>query len=286
MKAEDEAFEHQVALAGKFHSLHHYGNFFVLPNAWDVASARLFEEVGFLSVATSSAGLAVSQGYEDGESIPIRDFLRPIRRMTRILSIPLSVDMVAGFGRNIEEVVASTREVIEAGAVGINIEDFDHRRNILFEPEFQSEKIRAIRELSEELGIHLTINARTDAVSSGKKEELAQNLEEAEFRSVQYMNAGADCVYPMGVFDRDSISHFVKSVKYPVNLMIRNGLPGIKELKRLCVTRLSFGPSATYAAMGLLWRIGKDILERDSVEKLFDGAISYDMLNSLAKKRK
>ncbi len=286
MKTNDEAFEHQVALAGTFHSLHQCGNFFVLPNAWDVASARLFEEVGFLSVATSSAGLAVSLGYEDGESIPLGDFLRPIRRMTKVLSIPLSVDMVAGFGRNIGEVVASTRRVIEAGAVGINIEDFDHRRNVLVEPEYQSEKIRAIRGLSEEMGIHLTINARTDAVSIGKKENLGQNLEDAEFRSVQYIEAGADCVYPMGLFDRDSISHFVKTVKYPVNLMIRKGLPEIKELKKLGVTRLSFGPSASNAAMGLLWRIGKDILERDNFEKLFDGAISYDMLDSLAKKKK
>lgn len=286
MQRKDEELEFQAKLGDQFRSMHSLGNFFIIPNAWDVPSARIFEEAGFSSVATSSAGLLVSLGYRDGESIPKREFFKSVRRIARVLSIPLSVDIVSGFGRNIEEVAASAREVIKAGAVGINIEDLDHRRNRLFDPEEQSEKIMAIKSQAESLGIPFVINARTDAVSSSKKENTESSLEDSITRSEKYMEAGADCVYPMGVTDYDSISHFVKSVNFPVNLMIRKGLPDIKTLKQLGVTRLSFGPAASYAALGLLWRIGKDILENERLDMLLNGAIDFDMLNSLAVRRK
>ncbi len=286
MQTEDEDFELQMKLAGQFRSMHSKDKFFVLPNAWDVPSARMFEEVGFASVATSSAGLSVSLGYQDGESIPKNEFMAAVKRISGVLSIPLSVDLVSGFGRNYEEIAASVTETIKAGAVGINIEDFDHRRGKLFGPEEQSEKIRAIRSVAENMAMPFVINARTDAVSSLETEGFESSLENAIYRSEKYIDAGADCVYPMGVADYDSISSFVKSVNFPVNLMVRKGLPEIKVLRELGVTRLSFGPAASYAAMGLLWRVGKDILERDSLEKLLEGAISFEMLNSLATKRK
>ncbi len=286
MQTKGEDLELHLKLAKKFRSFHAIGNFFVIPNAWDVPSARIFEEVGFQCVATSSAGMLVSLGYPDGESIPVNEFMNTVWKIARVLSVPLSVDLVSGFGNRDEEVVNSVRKVVEAGAVGINIEDMDHGRDQLVDVERQAEKIRAIKELSEEMGIPFVINARTDAVSHRGSMDLNKSLEIAIERSERYIQAGADCVYPMGVFDRDSISHFVKSVKFPVNLMIRKGLPEIKVLRKLGVTRLSFGPAASYSAMGLLWRIGKDILERDSLNRLFEGAIDFDMLNSLATKRK
>lgn len=283
---KDEEFEQQVSFADQFRAFHTKRNFFVLPNAWDVPSARIFEEIGFPAVATSSAGVSVSLGYMDGESLPKKEFMASVRRISRALSVPLSVDVVSGFGRTAGEVAASIKEVIEAGAVGINIEDFDHARNRLFDLEEQSEKIRSIKGMAEKFGIPVVINARTDAVSNRKTEDLETSLEIAITRSERYKEVGADCVYPMGVSDYDSIKHFVKALKFPVNLMVREGLPDIKQLKELGVARLSFGPAASYAAMGLLWRIGKDILENGNLDKLLEGAISYDMLNSLAVKRK
>ncbi len=286
MNTKDEKLELQIKLAGEFRSMHSFGNFFVIPNAWDVPSARIFEEAGFASVATSSAGMSVSLGYPDGESIPKNEFMASVRRVARVLSIPLSVDVVSGFGRNNEEVVGSIREVVESGAVGINIEDFDHGKNELFDPEEQGQKIRAIRIMAEDTGIPLVINARTDAFSGSKAGDTDARLESAIKRSEKYIEAGADCVYPVGLADHDSISRFVESVKFPVNVMVRKGLPEISALKQIGVTRLSFGPAASYAAMGLLWRIGKDILERGNLDKLLDGAISFEMLNSLAARRK
>lgn len=286
MQTKDEDFEIHLKLAKKFRSFHTIGNFFVIPNAWDVPSARIFEEVGFQCVATSSAGMLISLGYPDGESIPVNEFMNTVSKIARVLSVPLSVDLISGFGNSDEEVVNSVRKVVEAGAVGINIEDMDHARGQLFEVERQVDKIRAIKALSEEMGIPFVVNARTDAVSHRGSMDFNKSLEIAIERSERYIQAGADSVYPMGVFGYDSISHFVKSVKFPVNLMIRKGLPEIKVLRQLGVTRLSFGPAASYSAMGLLWRIGKDIIERDSLNRLFEGAIDFDMLNSLATKRK
>ncbi len=286
MKDREDTIEFQRRLARQFRALHALGNFFVMPNAWDVPSARIFEEAGFNSVATSSAGLSVSMGYPDGEGMPLFELVAAVRRMSRTLSIPLSVDMVSGFGNSVEEVAASVRKVIEAGAVGINIEDFDHREKRLFDPVQQADKISAIVSLREEIGIPFVINARTDAVSSGQPKDPEERLERAVKRSEKYIEAGADCVYPMGVGDYDSIKHFADSVQFPVNLMIRKGLPEIKILKQLGVTRLSFGPAASNAALGLLWRIGKDIIERGSTGLLLEGAIDFETLNSLALRRK
>ncbi len=277
--------ENQAKRAKQFRSQHRLGNFFVIPNAWDVPSARLFEEVGFSSVATSSAGMLVSLGYMDGESIPWSEFITTVRKISCVLSVPLSVDMVSGFGSSEEDVVRSVREVIEAGAVGLNLEDSIPLSNELYDPEEQCRKITSIRHLADELGISFVINARTDAFVHDKGSESEQRLENAISRSKKYMEAGADCIYPMGLTDKSLISQFVESVEAPTNLMIRNGLPTIAELKQMGITRLSFGPGASYAAMGLLWRIGKEILEQEKYETLLDGAVSYEFLNSLAVKR-
>ncbi len=286
MPEKDESLELQVKQARHFKSQHRLGNFFVIPNAWDVPSARIFEEAGFTSIATSSAGMLVSLGYHDGESIPKREFVSAVKRITMALNVPLSVDMVSGFGRSPSQVVKSVMGILEAGAVGVNIEDVDFARDGLVDPEIQSRKIAALLTLKEETGIPFVINARTDAFSRRSGVDLESSLEEAIIRSERYIEAGADCVYPMGLADIASISHFVNSVKFPINVMIRKGLPQISDLKKLGVTRLSFGPSASYAAMGLLLRIGKEILERGNFSDLIEGAINYEMLNSLASKKK
>src|SRR6059036_3959773 len=111
--------------AEDFRALHHEKKILILPNAWDVPSARVFEDAGFPAVATSSAGLMVSLGYPDGQVISRDEYMSAVGRISRILSVPLSADIVAGFGTTPKEVLATVREVLKAGAIGINIEDFD-----------------------------------------------------------------------------------------------------------------------------------------------------------------
>jgi 2-methylisocitrate lyase-like PEP mutase family enzyme len=270
----------QAERAERFRTLHK-GRILILPNAWDVPSARVFEDAGFPAIATSSAGLMVSLGYQDGETIPIDLFLSAVKRIASALSIPLSVDAVAGFGESDAEIESTIRQVLDAGGIGINIEDLNHSNGKLLPIDKASDKIKLIRELGEKFGVPLVINGRTDALRHGEGTE-EENLAEAIRRAKAYRSAGADCVYPMGLVEPTSISLFVKELDFPTNVMIRKGLPPISELERLGVARVSFGPSASYAAFGLLRRAAREILETGTYKLLTEGAISFDELNKLA----
>ncbi len=273
--------KNQREKAEEFLSLHDRKRTFVLPNAWDVPSARVFEDAGFRAVATSSAGMMVSLGYPDGELIDRKALVGAVARIARVLSVPLSADVVSGFGKSVGQVLDTVRKIMNVGAVGINIEDVDHSLKQLFPMQKQAGKINSLLRLREELRVPFVINARTDALRfyQGTEEE---RLEEAIRRSVAYRDAGAHCVYPMGLVESAAISKFVEAVDCPVNVMIRKGLPPLEDLKRLGVARVSFGPAASYAVMGFLKRISHEVLERGMFDSLVNGAISFDELNKLA----
>lgn len=275
----------QSERAEEFRRLHDRKSVLVLPNAWDVPSARLFEDEGFPAVATSSAGMLVSLGYPDGEGIPRKEFVSAVGRIARVLSVPLSADVMGGLGASPEGVVKSMRAVVRAGAVGINIEDFIHETRKLLPVEKQVDRLRALVRLRSSVRVPFVINARTDAArfASGEDDD---RLEEAIRRAAAYRDVGADCVYPMGLTDAESISRFVKALDFPVNVMVRKGLPPIPELKRLGVARVSFGPSASYAAMGLLKRASREVLQKGTYDALLEGAIAFDELNALAVPKK
>ena len=275
----------QVEKAEDFRSLHDRRDVLVLPNAWDVPSARVFEDEGFPAVATSSAGMLVSLGYPDGEEIPAKDFDAAIRRIARVLSVPLSADVVAGFGDTPEGVASRVRAVIRAGAVGINIEDFVHSAKKLLPVEKQKAKLKELVRLREALKVPFVINARTDALRYAPGND-GEKLEEAIRRAEAYRDLGVDCVYPMGLTDAESISRFVGALGFPTNVMVRKGLPTVPELKRLGVARVSFGPAASYAAMGLLRRASREVRQKGTYGSLVEGAITFDELNSLALPRK
>ena len=275
----------QSEKAEAFRRLHTTKKILVLPNAWDVPSARVFEDEGFPAVATSSAGMLVSLGYPDGEGIPHEEFVAAVGRIARVLAIPLSADVVGGFGDSPEGVARSVRAVVRAGAVGINIEDFAHSTKRLLPLERQLERLRALIRLRKSVGVAFVINARTDALRFGAGDEDAK-MNEAIRRAEAFRDLGADCVYPMGLTDPASISRFVKALDFPTNVMVRKGLPPIAELQRLGVARVSFGPSASYAAMGLLRRASREVLEKGTYSSLVDGAVSFDELNALALPKK
>src|SRR5436305_669825 len=225
--------------AEDFRALHHGRQILILPNAWDVPSARVFESEGFPAVATSSAGLMVSLGYPDGEVIGRNEFVSAVERIAKVVSVPLSVDIVAGFGKTTEEVVATVKAILRAGGIGINIEDFAHSSKKLFPVERQVENVKAIRRLSDTVGVPLVINARTDALRFGTDDEEAK-FEEAVHRALAYRDAGADCVYPMGLTEPASIRRFVKELDFPISFMIRIGLSLISEMVSLGVDIVSF----------------------------------------------
>ena len=275
----------QAERAEEFRRLHNGREVLVLPNCWDVPSARVFEDAGFPAIATSSAGMMVSLGYPDGEEIPGSEFFAAVRRIAKVLSVPLSVDVVGGFGYTPDGVVKTVKAAIAAGGAGINIEDFAHGAKKLFPVDKQVARLKALVRLRGSQEVPFVINARTDALRFASGDDGAR-LMEAIGRAKAYRDAGADCVYPMGLTDAESISRFVKALDFPTNVMVRKGLPSVPELKRLRVARVSFGPSASYAAMGLLRRASKEVKEKGTYSGLIEGAISFDELNSLAVPRR
>ncbi len=270
-----------AAKAEAFRQLHLANRPFVLPNAWDVASARLFEEAGFPAIATSSAGLMVSRGYPDGEKMPRRELLDVVGRIARTVAVPVSADVVSGYGRGGKAVAATVRAAVEAGAIGVNLEDLDTASGTLFRLPAQVKKIRAVRALATELNVPIVINGRTDALRAAPGDDAARK-KEAIRRATAYRDAGADCVYPMGLTDAPAIAEFVEALHCPINVMVRRGLPPLAELERLGVRRVSFGPSASYAALGFLKRVAGEIRSSGSFDGLIEGAISFDELNALA----
>ena len=278
--------QYQKEKAEEFRSLHNAKKILVLPNAWDVPSARVFEDAGFPAIATSSAALAVSVGYPDGERIRKEELFSVVKKIAGVLSVPLSVDIESGFGATKISLTDTIRRVIGAGGVGINIEDIsDFGKKTLLPVEKQVERIREVRKTSDSLGIPLLINARTDAYRFGTGDERTK-LDETIRRERAYEAAGADCLYPMGLTGRESILTFVKAVNKPVNIMARKGTPVITELQEIGVKRLSLGPGAMYATMGLLRKIAQELKEKGTYETLLTGAITFDELTALAEPRR
>jgi 2-methylisocitrate lyase-like PEP mutase family enzyme len=276
------ALRSQKDKAIEFHDLHHAGHILVLPNAWDVPSARVFEDASFPAVATSSGGVSASLGYQDGQKIPLEQMLGAVGRIARALSIPVSADMEAGFADNPEDMAKTTRGVINAGAVGLNVEDATRiMEQPLTDLEAQIEKIRAIRKTSDSMDVPIVINARTDAFRFAQGNG-SERLEEVIARGNAFKEAGADCIFAFGVSDSDSISRIVKKIDCPINIRAGHGSPTISELGKLGVARASIATGAICATLGLLKRIASELRDSGTYESLTNGAVTYEELNKFA----
>jgi 2-methylisocitrate lyase-like PEP mutase family enzyme len=207
----------------------------VLPNAWDVASARLVVKAGFPVVATSSGAIAASLGYEDNDSMPADEAFGVIARITRSVSVPVTADIEAGYRLSPEDLV---ERLLTAGAVGCNLEDTDHHGGAgLVDAGEQAERLRAVRLAASEAGVEVVLNARVDVLRlEGDRREL---FEEAVRRARLYLSAGADCVFPIRLADDDLIGEFVRRAEGPVNV-VAAGAPPLARLAELGVARISF----------------------------------------------
>jgi 2-methylisocitrate lyase-like PEP mutase family enzyme len=207
----------------------------VLPNAWDVASARLVVKAGFSVIATSSGAIAATRGYEDNDSIPVNEAFGVIDRITRSVSVPVTADVEAGYGLSPKELVA---RLLDAGAVGCNLEDTDHHSGAdLVDADENAERLRAVRQAASEAGVDIVLNARIDVLRrEGDRREL---FEEAVRRARLNLQAGADCVFPIRLVDDELIGEFVRRVEGPVNV-VAAGAPPLARLAELGVARVSF----------------------------------------------
>ena len=252
----------------------------LLPNVWDVASARIVEAAGFPALATTSAGIAFGRGFPDGEVISAQRMLGAVAQIASAVRVPLTADVEAGYGTRPEDAAHTARGVIEAGAVGMNLEDGSgDAKHPLIELRLQLEKIHAIREAAQQLGVPLVLNARTD-VYLLQVGDAAKRYDEAMRRLSAFRDAGADCVFLPGVRDAETIRRIVTDLACPVNILAGPGSPSVGELAALGVRRISLGSAPMRAAMGLLRRLAME-LEAQGTYTNLDGAPSHAEMNAL-----
>ncbi len=270
----------QIEKALEFRSQHRGPGVLRLPNAWDVASARVLEEVGFSAIATTSAGIAFSLGYPDGQRIPREEMMARIARIARAVKVPVTADVEWGYGSTAEEIARTTREVIEAGAVGMNLEDTSGRAEQPLLPlDPVLEKIRAVRETAASMQVPVVLNARTDVyLLEGDKSEA--DYAEAWRRLIAFRDAGADCVFAPGLKDAATIGRLVKDVACPLNILAVPGTPSIDELEKLGVARVSVGSGFMRATLGALRDMAEELKNSGTYSALAKG-IPYTDVNEI-----
>jgi 2-methylisocitrate lyase-like PEP mutase family enzyme len=233
-------------------SLHRPGSPLLLPNAWDVGTARAVVAAGFPVVATTSGGVAATLGYQDHEGAPGDEMLAAAARIARGVEVPVTVDAEAGYGMEPAELVAALRSM---GAAGCNLEDSDYAAGSLRDPERHADWLRAVRQAASDDGYPLVINARIDVflgpflagAGAGTQDEL---VPEALERANAYLEAGVDCVFPITLWERDALHRFTSEVRGPVNVVRLPQAPSLAELAALGVARVSWGILLHGEAMG------------------------------------
>ncbi len=225
----------------------------LLPNAWDAASAQVLEGAGFPAIATSSSAVADSLGYPDGEAAPAAEMLAAVARIAAVSSVPVTADLEAGYGLPPAEIV---ERLLEAGAVGCNLEDSDNRSGGLVDPGRQAERLAEVRAAADVAGVGLVINARVDVYLH----QVGTPGQRPLRRARQYLEAGADCVFPILVSDEESIAELVRDAGGPVNVLYQPGTPSLQRLAELGVARVSFGGGLHRATRALLQRLAERIL--------------------------
>ena len=220
--------------------LHAGPGMLVMPNAWDAASARTFAAAGFPAIATTSGGVAGAVGFEDHEDAPADEMFAAARRIASAVDLPVTVDLEAGYELPAEELV---ERVIAAGAAGFNLEDTDHHGSARMVPaEQHAARIRAIKDAAAQAGINLVLNARVDPLlhrEGSPAEQLADTLR----RGRMYREAGADCLYPFGFFDEQTVEALVQGLDAPVNILSWKNTVPLTRLAELGVRRVTFGTS-------------------------------------------
>jgi 2-methylisocitrate lyase-like PEP mutase family enzyme len=257
-----------------FRRLHDGPELLILANAWDAASARIGESLGARAIATTSAGLAWAQGYPDGDKLPVQQLIAAIEGIRRAINVPLTVDVEGGYADDPTEVRRVLAAVIDAGAVGINIEDGAGA------PDLLCAKIQRAKESGNRSGVALFVNARTD-VYLRKLVPEAGRVAETLARAELYRAAGADGLFVPGVTDPAEIRTIAADARLPVNVIAWPGLPPAAELVRLGVRRLSAGSAIAESAMRLTTNLMQSFLGEGRSEVVSEGAGLYAKMNAL-----
>lgn len=272
--------DEQRARATALRELHRGPKILVLPNAWDCVSARLFEQAGFPAIATTSGGIAAMLGYPDGQRISAREMLQITGRIAATVSVPVTADLEAGYGRTAEEIAETIRQAMALGMAGANLEDGRGPNQPLADIALQTEIIKAVREAVAACGIPLVLNARVDVFLHGSGSP-ADRFRQAVERAIAYREAGADCVFPIGLKDGETIARFVREVTCPVNIMAGPGAPAISELESIGVRRATFGSGMMRALLPFVRKMAGDLCASRGSDLLEQTEFSHATVNAL-----
>jgi len=264
-----------------FHNLSTQGHL-LLPNAWDAASARIFEAAGFPAIGTTSAGIAYSRGFCDGQHISREEMMHEVAIIVRAVDIPVTADIEAGYGPGADDVAETVRAVIDAGAVGINLEDNAHGRALpLVDITLQAERIAAAKSVGERQGVALTVNARTDVFLFGLGADETERTAMAIERGCAYLAAGADLIFVPGLLDTRIAQNLSEAFEGRLNLMAMPGAPAASTLFNAGAQRVSLGPTVMLASLGNIQNIARELQQTgtwSSIETAFFGFAEAEAL--------
>ncbi|MGH8793512.1 MAG: isocitrate lyase/PEP mutase family protein [Stackebrandtia sp.] len=262
----------------RFRSLHVPGRPLCLPNAWDVASARVIEDAGAAAVATTSAGVAWSLGRPDGDKLDRDRAVDLIARTAAAVAAPVTADIESGYASTVNDIPDTIAGVVQAGAVGVNIEDALAGGDTPLRPiDEQAERLAAARAAA--AGIPLFVNARVDTYLLGVGDPAARFDATVE-RAAAYLRSGADGIFVPGVVDLDVVAALVEAVAAPLNVMAGPGAPTVKELADVGVARISLGPGIAMAAYAVAATSAREFLAQGTYSSL-EAGLDFGFLNNL-----
>jgi 2-methylisocitrate lyase-like PEP mutase family enzyme len=246
----------QVNRAQILRALHRPPPILLLPNAWDLMSARIFADAGYPAIATTSGGVAWALGYADGEKTPWNEVVAATAKIAGAVSVPVTADIEAGYGKTPDEVARHVIEIAHTGVAGANLED--GAGGGLRSIEDAAARIATTRRAISEAGLDLVINARTDVYLHGSGDAAAK-LDQAIKRGKAYLAAGADCIYVFALVELATIANITRALAAPVNIIGRAGTPPLDALEAAGVARVSIATGATLVAASLLQQLAKDL---------------------------
>ena len=265
----------QQKKAEDFLALHKQDKLLILPNIWNPIGARILEAKGFPAAATASAAISSNLGFMDGEKIKLSTHLDIIERIVNSVDIPVTADIESGYAYDIKNLRDSINRVIDTGVAGINIEDSMEEEGLLRNIEEQCERISTVRKVSEERELHLVINARIDCFLSGNEKPITEVIAQVIKRADEYLLAGADLVYPIGVLDLETITTLRKEIRSPINILCSHRTIPLKTMQEIGINRVTFGPFLFRSALKKFVNIVEDLGDLGSYESFSDDTYSY-----------
>lgn len=274
----------QTEKAILFHQLHHNNEMLLLPNIWDILSAKIIQNLDFKAIATASAAISYSNGLLDGENYPFTQLLTMLKKTVENVNLPVTADIESGYADNINQLEENIKQLILTGIVGVNIEDTNKLTKELYTIEQQCERIKIIRKVADKYNIPLFINARTDVylnsnLFSSEEERLFETIK----RGLAYSNEGANGFYPIAITSADSIKQIVQQIKLPINILAYVDAPPLKTLKELKVARVSIASGLLKVGIEAIINSANKFKELDDYASFLSLNINNDFVKKIIK---